>query len=317
MRLITLVLLAIAGVCFPASAFAACQVAGSTAFGFAPASSYDVRQGSVAQSSASAGLTCNGSIISVVSTNTAVAAVSSVNGFKLKGPGGESINYTASADPGGTVTFNATPSVDYMDPKLLSLLGILGSTTFMPRLYAVPRAGANVAAGTYTDTLTVQWTWRVCNGVGLGGVCILSDSGTGVATITLTLVVGKDCRISAPSIDFGRAPLVGQFQEINQAVAVDCTKNAVYGVAFTNGSSGAARPWRAMSDGAGHVLQYNLYLPDGTTVWDQTNVQPGALAGTGALVPTQMQRYRARINPAQTPPPAGHYTDTVSVVVSF
>lgn len=318
MRLIRLLAFAIAAaVSWPGSAFAACQVVASTPLGFTPSSSYGVRQGNVPQSSSSAGFGCNGSIISIVSSNSAVATVSSANGFALRGPTGDLIPFKASADPGGTYTFNNTPSIDYMSPALLSLLSILNGSTFSPKIYATLTGGANVAAGTYVDTLTVQWSWQVCHGVGAGGICILSESGTGTAQITLTLVVGKDCRISAPALAFGSAPLLGQFAVVNQAVAIDCTKDAVYTISFDNGLSGASRPWRTMSDGAGHGLQYNLYLPDGTTIWDQTNPQPGAQIGSGALVPAQMQNYRARINPAQPPPLAGHYTDTVSVVVSF
>jgi spore coat protein U-like protein len=317
MRLVRVILIVLAALGLSATAHAACQVSASTAFAFSPSSSYDVRQGSVSQSSSSAGFTCSGSLISVVATNSAVATVTSLNSFRLKGSSGDVIPYTASADANGTYAFNRTSSIEYMDSSLLSLLGILSAGTFAPKLYAMPTAGANVSAGTYTDTLTVQWSWQICHGIGIGGICVFSESGTGTALITVTLVVGKDCRISAPALSFGSAPLVSQFTEVNQAVAVDCTKDATYSVAFTSGSSGVSRPWRAMTDGAGHILQYNLYLPDGTTIWDQTNPQPGTSVGTGALVPAQMQSYRARINPAQATPPAGRYTDTVSVIVSF
>jgi spore coat protein U-like protein len=88
-------------------------------------------------------------------------------------------------------------------------------------------------------------------------------------------------------------------------------------VAFTNGNSGAARPWRAMSDGNGHTLQYNIYQTDGTTIWDQTNPVTSTQTGTGSLTPSQMQSYVAKVNPAQATPPAGTYTDNVSVVISF
>ena len=37
----------------------------------------------------------------------------------------------------------------------------------------------------------------------------------------------------------------------------------------------------------------------------------------GAAHAQQQQTYKIGVNPAQTTPPAGHYTDTVSVVLSF
>jgi spore coat protein U-like protein len=312
---ILLALLVLLGV--SARADAACQITSPVSIGLTTSSSYDVKAGMIATVGSTGGFACNGSIISLLSANYARATMTSANGFKLSAGGSDTISYTVSADAAGTYKFTQGGSIDYMNASLLSLLGILNGGAFAPNIYVGPTGTPNVAAGTYTDTLTVQWAWNVCHGVGVGGVCLLPETGTGTATILVSIIVTSDCRISAPALSFGSAPLASSFAAVDQAVAVDCTKGSVYKVSFTVGNAGSARPWRAMSDGSGHQLQYNIYRTDGTTIWDETNPQTASTPGTGATTPTQMQSYRARINPSQITPPAGHYTDTVSVVVSF
>jgi spore coat protein U-like protein len=297
---------------------AACSLQTATSTSFAPASSYDVRTaGAIATVVTPASLACNGSLISIASSNTAKATALSTNGLKLKDASGNAIAYRLSADAAGSYSFTQGGTIDYFNAALLALLGILNGANFVPTMYAAVTDTPNIPAGTYTDTVRISWSWSVCHGVSVGGVCILGESGSGTTNMTITLVVGNDCRISAPALSFGSAPLASQFSSVTQAVAVDCTKDAAYTVAFTSGTSGASRPWRAMSDGAGHSLQYNIYRTDGATIWDMTNPMTSAVAGTGSTTPTQMQTYVAKINPSQATPPVGHYTDTVSVVIGF
>lgn len=316
MPLIRRLLLALALLLAPVAAHAACQVSNGSAT-FAASSSYAVQANSVAQIVAPAGFSCNGSLITVVGSSYARATVTSANGFRLVGPTGDRIAYAASADANGAYPFTQGGTVDYFNPTLLSLLTILNGGTFSPKFYATIGGGANVAAGTYIDTLTVQWSWNVCHGVGAGNVCVLGETGSGTATIQVSITVGKDCRITAPAVSFGSASLVSQFSQITQSVLVDCSKGAGFNVGFTSGTAASARPWRTMTDGAGHVLQYNLYKSDGATIWDETNPQAATTPGAGATSPSQAFTYRARINPDQQTPVAGSYTDTVSVVVTF
>ncbi|WP_156680825.1 Csu type fimbrial protein [Sphingomonas profundi] len=317
MPVILRLLAVLAGLLLAGPAQAACTLASATTAIFAPASSYDVRSGSIATITAPQSFACNGSIISIVASNYARATMTSTNGFKLRNASGDTIGYRLSADAAGTTTFNGGATVDYMNPTLLSLLGILNGGSFAPPIYAAIAESPNISAGVYTDTVQVNWAWDICHGVGVGGVCVLGEIGTGTTTMTVQLTVSRDCRISAPAVSFGTAPLVSQFSGVTQAVAVDCTKGSAFNVAFTSGVANVSRPWRAMKDAAGNVLQYNIYRADGTTVWDQLNPLVAAATGTGAITATQMIPYVARINPAQQTPPAGQYTDSVSVVVTF
>ncbi len=316
-RLLAALLLAL-GV--PGVARAAICTTSSPPLTFQPSSSYAVQAQTIASIGGSAGLSCSAPAIGILTASYARATMTSLNGFKLTtGPGGDTIPYQVSADSAGAYPFTAGVPVDYMSASLLSLLGIINGNTFAPQVYARLTAGPNVAAGTYTDTLTINWAWQVC-AVQVALVCITYDTNTGSSTILVTVVVSADCKIIAPDVSLGSAPLAGQFTAVGSAVLTDCTKGSTYKVAFTNGSASSARPWRTMSDGNGHSLQYNIYLPDGVTIWDQTNPQASTVnagKGAGLTTPAQQQSYTARVNPAQTTPPPGHYTDTVSVVLSF
>lgn len=311
LRLVALLFAMIAAT--PANA--ACTISsGNAAFG--TGSSYAVRQNGIAATSASAGLRCNGSVITLLGGNSARATMTSANGFMLK-RGGDSIAYTVSADPNGAYPFTQGSTIDYFNPQLLSLLTILNGSSFAPQIHARLAGGANVAAGTYTDTLTVQWAYTVCHVVNLLGVCVLGESGTGTSTIQVAITVTKDCRIDAPALSFGSAALVSQFGDVTQTLRADCTKDTTFTVSLSAGGNGSARPWRAMRDTKGNTLRYNLYRADGTTIWDESNPLVSTTPGTGALTPTIPFTYRARIDASQATPTAGTYTDIVSVVVSF
>ncbi|WP_245196743.1 Csu type fimbrial protein [Sphingomonas jejuensis] len=315
LRILLAALLAVIG---GTEARAACSVAPAGSLLFADSSTFDVREAKVAQVSGSGGLTCNGSVLTVISSDYARATATSANGFQLRSSSGVTLPYRLSADSGGTYSFNTTPTINYMNPALLSLLGILSQDSFRTPLFATLTGAGNVPAGVYEDTVTIVWNYTICRGVGALGVCVLAETGSNkTTTITVRVTVTKDCRVAANALEFGSAPLAGQFAPVSQAVLVDCSLGAAYTVSFSAGASGASRPWRAMSSGAGDRLEYNIYRPDGSTIWDEANPAPAAQVGTGAVVPGQVQAFVARINPAQPTPRAGRYTDTVSVVIGF
>jgi spore coat protein U-like protein len=312
-------LLALLLICGGAGAASAACTFSSPPLNFTSGSTYDVKSTAIAQISGAAGLACTGSVLNVLGASVyANATVSTANTFTLKGSNGGTIPYKLSADQAGTYAFNQTATFNYMNSAVISLLNILSANTFTPQVYASLSASPNIPAGTYTDTISIAWSYQVCT-VSVAVVCVSTESGTGSSTIKITLVVSADCRITAPPVNFNSAPLASQFGSVSQALLVDCSLNSSYKVSFSAGTvtGGSARPWRTMSDGAGHLLQYNIYYPDGTTIWDTTNPRTTATPGTGTTTPSQMQPYVAKVNPAQVTPPAGSYTDTVSVIITF
>ncbi|MFX6334776.1 spore coat protein U domain-containing protein, partial [Acinetobacter baumannii] len=86
-------------------------------------------------------------------------------------------------------------------------------------------------AGTYTDTIGLNWAWHLC-AAGIGPVCVYDD-GTASSSVNVTLTVLKDCFIdSAPDLSFGSAALVSAFTAVNQNIGVRCTLNATYTIGF-------------------------------------------------------------------------------------
>jgi spore coat protein U-like protein len=296
-------------------AYAGC-VPASTNVTFAPSSSYSVLDGSIAQVSGQAGLACTGALLSVLGGSYARATFNSANAFKLKNAGGDLIPYRLSVDSGGLMVIAQNGTVDYMNVTLLALLGIGSINGFNAPIFAKLTAAPNIPAGTYTDTISVAWDYHICNGAQVAVVCVAYENGQTNTAITVTLEVQNDCRISAPNVSFGSVALVSQFGAVNQAVLVNCTKNATYHVAFSKGLSNVSRPWRTMTSGA-NSLQYNIYRADGVTIWDETNPLTSSQQGTGSTTPSQVQNYVAKVNPSQVTPPPGSYSDTVSVVVTF
>ena len=317
MRVIWLALFALLALGTGTQARAACALNGSASATLAPSASYTVSAGLVPQVSASPMLNCSGIILNLVSTDYARATAVSANGFTLRAANGDTIPYRLSADQAGTVAFNSGATVDYLSPRLISLLGLIGQSTLAPPAYVLLTDRPNIAAGTYTDVVTIQWSWRMCGGIGIGGVCILPYTGTGTSVLTVSITVTNDCRINAPPVLFGSAPLAQAFAPVAQAVAVDCTKGSLFTVAFTAGLNGTARPWRAMSDSAGNRLRYNLYRANGTTIWDESNPLASSQPGTGATNPALLHSYIAKIDPDQPTPPAGNYRDVISVIIAF
>ena len=297
-------------------AAANCTFTAATNASLGSQSSYVILAGTVPAVSTQAGLDCPGALLNLLSADYARASATSAGGFKLSNGAGGTVAYRLSADANGNYSFTQGGTIDYLNPQLLSLLG-LGGSNLSTSVYAKLTTSPNLPAGTYTDQVTITWQWSICRGIGALGACILRETGTGTVLVTLALIVTNDCRLSAPEISFGSAPLVANFAPVAQVVQIACTKGAAYSISFTAGAAGSARPWRAMSDGAGHVLRYNIYRPDGTTVWDESNPLSVATRGTGAVTPDQSQMYVARLDTNQVTPPAGNYTDMISVLVTF
>ena len=150
-----------------------------------------VRAGAVPALKAQAGLSCTPGLLILLGVNAVKAKFHSANGFKLKKTGGTAtIDYAASADPAGTVAFAQDTTVDYMQNNLLNLLGLLGGSSADFPFYVKPSAAALPGVGTYTDRITINWDWYLCQGIGALFLCIGTlDEGSATTVIDVTLTV--------------------------------------------------------------------------------------------------------------------------------
>lgn len=259
-----------------------------------------------------AGLNCTGLGLNLLTQNTVTVKIASTtnNMALLNGNGsGDKISYLIYPDANYQYPYSVGQTIDYSSLNLLSLILISSNVNFP--VYVKTVAGANVSAGTYTDTINPGVELPYLR-PGPDRAVYLVDGTNQPSTVTITAVITKSCLINtANNVNFGSMALVGQFNPINQSITLTCTKSQSYSSYFTNGNN-PITGWRRMLSGTSNFLQYQIYLPNTSTVWSSTNAQSGTGTGLAQSIP-----FTAAINPAQTEVPVGTYQDNVSYVVTY
>ncbi|MBC2656139.1 spore coat U domain-containing protein [Pseudomonas sp. MSSRFD41] len=299
--------------CASPSLFAACTTSSSRG-DFGSLSSFTVASTPQAITSTS-GFKCTGSLLSILSTNTIEATITSTTHAQGSSPrlynarGNAYLPYVICSDSSCGKIYNVGSTARWSKTTFLGILGLFNGPDGSLPLYLRTATRMNLPAGTYSDTILLGWRWYLC-AAGALGVCIY-DEGSATSSINVTLTVLKDCFIdSAPDVSFGSAALVSAFTAVNQSIGVRCTLNASYSLGLDNGNHFSAG-WRRMLSGA-NAIEYNLYKPGDSTVWTTLNTQRGVGSGVSQSVP-----YRAIGNPAQGNVPAGSYSDTVRVILTY
>ena len=175
-----------------ASPAAACTATPSVATDLGSFSPAAIRAGAVPAQRSRAGLVCPTSILALLSNNFIRARYQSANNLRLNPVSGTAaaIPYVLSADAGGTVVAAQNGTIDYMQNNLLNLLGLLGGSSADLPFFVRPSASTPPAVGTYTDRITIRWTWYICPGVVALGICLLgATEGTADTIVDITLTV--------------------------------------------------------------------------------------------------------------------------------
>ncbi|AKG71174.1 spore coat protein [Serratia fonticola] len=274
--------------------------------------------------SVSSGLKCTGGLLNIGGTNTITATIGSTlhpNGTQPRlysAATGQYLPYSLCQDGGCSTLYNQGSVITWSSTTALGLLGLFtGPSSTLP-IFIRPQMNSNLAAGTYTDTIPIAWTWNICS-VAIGTLLCLADTGsipTG-SYINLSLVVSNYCYIdSAPNVGFGSAALPsGLTTIVSNTLSVRCTLNASYSVNLTSSvaSSGQYRQmaYTAPVSGTTSYIQYQLFKGDGT-VWTAATNSNATGAGTSQSFP-----YTASVNLSQNNQPAGSYSDTVTVTVAY
>ena len=162
--------------CLPGSAWALCSVTGTTPVAFGSVSSIAVRTTSQSSSTVNGGLSCTGSLLSLLTTNDHFWATVTSSQSGLLGPTGDVIGYTIYANNSTSYPLTRGTAYDFARNGIIDALGLLGSV--VPKsvpLYLGTTIGSNVAAGVYTETLSIFWNWNYCSGIGALGVCLGRD----------------------------------------------------------------------------------------------------------------------------------------------
>ncbi|WP_224552168.1 spore coat U domain-containing protein [Pectobacterium versatile] len=264
------------------------------------------------------GFRCTGSILSLASTNTITATIqsdSNPSGTTMRmrrGTSSDYVPYNLCMDSGCGTLYNINSTYTWSRTTFLDILGLFNSTDGTMPIYIRTSTGNNVSAGTYTDTVTIKWDYRLCS-VGLLGACIYEEGST-TSTLNITMTITNDCQItSAPNVSFGIAAFPADFAAVNSSLGVRCTLLGAYTVKLVSTHPDDAN-WRRMTATVGsapYYLQYQLYRT-GNIAWTETNDYSGT--GTGI---TQSIPYTARINASQASKPEGAYKDTVTINVTI
>jgi spore coat protein U-like protein len=309
----------------PGSAWALCSVVGTTPAAFGSVSSIAVRNVAQPSSTLNGGLSCTGSLLSLLTTSDHFWATITSTQSGLLGPTGDVIGYTIYANNSTGFPLTRGTIYDFARNGIIDALGLLGSV--VPKtvpLYFGTITGSNVAAGVYTETLSIFWNWNYCSGIGIGSVCLGRDVNSGTTTLTVNLTVTNDCLITAPNISFGSAPVVSAFTAVTgQTINLNCTKGSAYTVGLNDGQNAASVGGRRRMISGSNYLAYDIFKSAGSTRWgsvagarrasSDAEVNPGNGLGNGS----QIFNYNAKIYSDQSTPPAGTYVDNVILDVGF
>ncbi|MHA3735877.1 Csu type fimbrial protein [Pseudomonas sp. Eth.TT006] len=309
----------------PGAAQALCSVVSTTPAAFGSLSSITLRTTSQPSSTLNGGLACTGSLLSLLTSNDHFYATITSTQSGLLGPTGDVISYTIYANNSTSYPVTRGTAFDFARNGIIDALGLLNGTT--PKtvpLYLGTTIGSNVAAGVYTETLSIFWNWNYCSGLGVGSLCVGRDINSGTVTLTVNLTVANDCTITAPNIAFGSAPVVSAFTPVSgQTINLACTKGSAYTVGLSDGQNPASVGGRRRMISGSNYLAYDIFKSAGTTRWGSVGsarrastdaeVNPGNGLGTGS----QIFNYNAKIYTDQSTPPAGTYLDNVVLDVGF
>ncbi|WP_233981003.1 Csu type fimbrial protein [Pectobacterium versatile] len=264
------------------------------------------------------GFRCTGSLLSLASTNTIQITIlddSNPSGTAMRmrrGTSTDYVPYSLCIDSGCGTLYEIGSTYTWSRTTFLGILGLFNSADGSIPIYIRTSIGNNVSAGTYTDTVTIKWDYRLCS-LGALGLCVYEE-GTTTSTLNITMNITNDCQItSAPNVSFGIAAFPADFAAVNSSLGVRCTLLGAYTVKLVSTHPDDAN-WRRMTATVGGVpsyLQYQLYRT-GNIAWTETNDYSGT--GTGI---TQSIPYTARINASQASKPEGAYKDTVTINVTI
>lgn len=139
------------------------------------------------------------------------------------------------------------------------------------------------------------------------------------ADFDVTITLEESCELSTAPTDmaFGTVGLLTTDHTATSVVSVTCTSGALYTLSLNDGLHADSTSRRMENDGE-HV-SYRLYSDVGyTDLWGDGTTFGDAVGGTGSGVEQEVTVY-GRVEAADnaTTPPAGSYSDTVTVEVTL
>lgn len=314
------------GLLLSGQAMAACSVVTTAPASFGSISSMTVRTAAQTSSTLNAGLSCTSALISLLASTDHFYATITSTQSGMVGPTGDVIGYTLYGNNSSSYPITRGTQFDFGGAGgIAQVLGLIaGPGAKSLPLYMSSITGSNVAAGLYTETLNVAWNWNYCSGIGIGGICLGRDTGSGTASLTVSMTVTNDCQITAPNISFGSAPVISGFTAVTgQTINIACTKGSAYTVGLSDGQNPLSVGGRRRMVSGGNYLAYDIFKSAGTTRWGSVGAARRASStaevnpGNGLGIGSQVFNYNAKVYTDQATPPAGTYIDNVVLDVGF
>jgi spore coat protein U-like protein len=166
----------------------------------------------------------------------------------------------------------------------------------------------------------VKWATRAALAT---SAAILVPAVAGATTTTngnlpVSATISTVCTLSTSAVAFGTVSTIsGSSVDAAGGIDVTCTNGASWTAAADVGSgSGATFATRKMTSGS-DLLDYTLYTDSGhSNVWGDGSSGNATFSGTGSGSSQSLTVY-GRIAAGQTAAPAGSYSDTVAVTVTY
>jgi len=168
---------------------------------------------------------------------------------------------------------------------------------------------------------------KISWGVRLGAASILAAAafaatpalaGSANANLGVSATVNGNCTISTNPVAFGAVDtLAGTEVDAAGSIVVTCTNGTAWYASGSVGTgTGATFASRKMKSGA-NLLNYTLYTDSGRTAgWGDGTSSTSLLTATGSGAAQTVGVY-GRVFSGQNTAPAGSYSDTVSVTVTY
>lgn len=233
---------------------------------------------------------------------------------------GDKLNFQMYQDSARSIVWGSQFFGASLTPLVVNItLGPNASTNGTANLYGRVLAGQPTAIpATYQDNYQngdTAVTISQQTGNNSPGSCSGMSTGSYFPFLVSATVVNK-CTVTASPLNFGGSVgLLISAVAATTTLGVQCSNGTPYNVGLNGGqNSGGNINARKMVLGA-NSIGYQLYQNSGrTTVWGNT-VGTNTVAGTGSGNTQSLTVYGGV--PAQITPPAGTYSDTITVTVTY
>ncbi|HEX8191502.1 MAG TPA: spore coat protein U domain-containing protein [Allosphingosinicella sp.] len=167
---------------------------------------------------------------------------------------------------------------------------------------------------------TIRIKTAIAAGAGVAAAMFATPAaaGTQSSNLGVSATVAANCTISTTALAFGSIDTLSA-SAVNGTggVAIACTNGSTWTATADVGTgAGATFAARRMTSGA-NTLSYSLFTDAGrTTVWGNGTNSTGVITSTGTGSTQNITIY-GQIPGSQTGVPAGAYSDTVAVTVTY